>query len=285
MLFQCWIDKRPEEIHELAKRIRIGNPGARVGFLDPFAPTDLRYAEALDPIVDIYIKKHVLRDRSAYGKPTLGDTNLSDWYGRRYGEDLPVVTHRIPVGFMDKLVIGPSFLTSPGLIGSFWARSEPKFAPHRFNRLHARLGGAGPAGWYPRMRAEAIRAASSVRSVEVTSSAVVSRRQYFNELRASSLCFSPFGYGEVCWRDYEAVLSGSTLIKPDMGHVETCPDIFVPHETYVPIRWDFADLDDAVAAYASQPKAQARIARAAYRELAVYVRSGRFVETMAASLT
>ena len=52
---------------------------------------------------------------------------------------------------------------------------------------------------------------------------------------------SPFGWGELCLRDYEAVLGGALLLKPDMSHLETWPDVFVPHDTYAPFDWDATD--------------------------------------------
>ena len=51
------------------------------------------------------------------------------------------------------------------------------------------------------------------------------------ELAQCGICFSPFGYGEVCWRDDEAVYSGALLINPGMSHMVTEPDVFVPGET------------------------------------------------------
>ena len=52
---------------------------------------------------------------------------------------------------------------------------------------------------------------------------------------------SPFGYGEICFRDFEAVLSGALLLKPDCGHLETWPDIY-GEGTYVPLDWMASDL-------------------------------------------
>ena len=43
-----------------------------------------------------------------------------------------------------------------------------------------------------------------------------------------------------------AVLTGAVLLKPDMSHVETDPDIFVPWETYAPLAWDLSDFADVL---------------------------------------
>jgi hypothetical protein len=70
----------------------------------------------------------------------------------------------------------------------------------------------------------------------------VSRRQYNRELRQVQAVLSPFGWGEVCFRDAEAVVSGAVLVKPAMDHVDTWPDIYQPNETYVPVMWDASDV-------------------------------------------
>ena len=243
--FQAWIDRTPAQLREIATLLRRQHPGARLVFLDPCAPTDLRFASAIGAQVDVYVKKHVLRDRGAYLRPTRGDTNLAEWYGDRYGEERPLVQHALPEGFLDKLVVGPSFVTAPYLLPRLSALDRPPAGSRRFD-LHARLGGAGDAGWYARMRSDAQRAVRGLDGVSVTPESPIGKRAYLRELASSRACFSPFGYGEVCWRDYEAVHAGALLVKPDMSHVETTPDIFVPHETYLPIRWDFQDLAQAV---------------------------------------
>lgn len=52
---------------------------------------------------------------------------------------------------------------------------------------------------------------------------------------------SPFGWGEVCFRDFECFLAGAVLFKPSMDHLETWPNYYVPNVTYVPFAWDFSD--------------------------------------------
>ena len=110
-------------------------------------------------------------------------------------------------------------------------------------------------------------ALQTVKGARLTPHAPVGRRQYFRELRQSALCFSPFGYGEVCWRDFEAIVHGAALVKPDMQHIETHPNAFVPFETYIPVRWDLADLPEKVAHYRARPDERRRIAETAFEVL------------------
>jgi hypothetical protein len=93
---QTCFDFEPERMQNLLKRLRSLCRPAKIVFLDSFAPTDLRMAELLDDHVDIYVKKHVLRDRSRYGEPTLGDTNLTEYCGRRYGIEFPETPSSFP---------------------------------------------------------------------------------------------------------------------------------------------------------------------------------------------
>ena len=57
---------------------------------------------------------------------------------------------------------------------------------------------------------------------------------------------APFGYGEIAPRDLESCMIGAVLIKPDMGHLDTIPNIYDPMQTYVPCKWDFSDLNEKI---------------------------------------
>jgi hypothetical protein len=280
--FQTQFDISPDDLARLLDTVRTRNPGARLIYLDWFAPTDLRLAERLNPHVALYVKKHILADRSRYGRPTLGDTNLTDHFARRFGLDLPQTLFPIPDGFLDKLVLGPSFVTADFLSPSFHRPGPPAMAPRPID-LHARIAVNG-SGWYQAMRGECADAARSLDGVNAATGTGVGLIRYLRELRHSKICFSPFGYGEVCWRDFEAVANGAVLLKPDMSHISTEPDIFRPHETYVPLRWDLADFDDTVRRLLADDALRARLARQSFEVLHDYVTSGRFVDTMSGLL-
>ncbi len=73
---------------------------------------------------------------------------------------------------------------------------------------------------------------------------------YFAELRNSQMAASPFGVGEITLRDFEIVISGAALLKPDMSHLETWPELFkssgASTDTYMAHRWDLSDLDEKI---------------------------------------
>ena len=67
---------------------------------------------------------------------------------------------------------------------------------------------------------------------------IVPKKEYRKNMYESKFVVSPFGCGEICYRDYETFMAGAALIKPDMSHLETWPNLYIPNETYFPISWD-----------------------------------------------
>ncbi len=72
------------------------------------------------------------------------------------------------------------------------------------------------------------------------------RKKYIKELRLNKISVSPFGYGETTLRDFETILAGAMLMKPDMSHFETWPNLYRAHHSYVPFKWDMSDLVENV---------------------------------------
>lgn len=68
---------------------------------------------------------------------------------------------------------------------------------------------------------------------------------YCEVLRQSKIVVSPWGLGERCHRDYEAILAGCVLLKPDTSWCRTATGIFGP-ECYRPCKIDFSDLQEQV---------------------------------------
>ena len=56
----------------------------------------------------------------------------------------------------------------------------------------------------------------------------------------------PFSLGGICYRDFEILYPGYLMAKPEMQHIKTWPNIYIPMETYIPCRWDFSDLEEKV---------------------------------------
>jgi hypothetical protein len=272
--FQTWFDLDDDVRSRIFQTLSANHPGAKVVYLDWFAPLDLRLAESLDEKVDLYVKKQLFRDRSEYDKATYGATNLEQYYGQLYGLEFQWTKYGVPAGFFEKIALGPGFFTHLALIGRFVPERLPS-APRDID-IHARMD-TQKSDWYGLMRQNALSAILAIKGRKITTGMGVSHAQFYTELYGSKICFSPFGYGEVCLRDYEAIMAGAMLIKPDVSHLITEPEVFIPFETYVPIEWQFADLREKVEYYLNNESERLRIAQNAYQVLHKYVAERRFV--------
>ena len=72
----------------------------------------------------------------------------------------------------------------------------------------------------------------------------IGRIKYFKKLRDSKICLSPFGWGEITFRDFECFLNGSILLKPNMDHLNTWPNLYQKNKTYVDFDWGLKDVEE-----------------------------------------
>lgn len=258
-------------VEALMQAVRRACPEAAICYLDWMAPIDVRHAGVLDPYIDSYITKQTFSDPARFHAEFVGDSNLSDHYFRRMGKPMPSVRYAFPAGFERKLILGSNFGFSPQMLDMFRRRFPGQ--GQRDIGLHARIATKG-VDWYQHMREEALQAALAVRAAGVNCviEGRVRRPAFFAEMRRSQLCYSPFGYGEVCWRDYEAFATGAVLLKPDMGHLRTFPEVFRPGETYVALRWDSSDLLPQVQHWLADALARQRMSEAAFELMHQHVR-------------
>lgn len=79
---------------------------------------------------------------------------------------------------------------------------------------------------------------------------VVSNRllpeDYNIALRKSKCAVSPFGMGEICFRDFETWNMGCILIKPFMDNVITYPNPYIDRETYFACNNNWDDLNEII---------------------------------------
>ncbi len=216
------------------------------------------------PCVDLYVKKHCFRDRSAYLESRIGKTNLTDYVAREFGisfaDDIIPTSEPVDEAQLDKIVLG----WNVGLddkIRAFHGAHPERIATAAKDIDVVCRATVNPKSWiYPLRSAVIPRINAMGANYRVLAPEQrVAQDVYYEEMLRSRICVSPFGYGEICWRDFEAVLCGCVLVKPDMSHVETAPDLFVPNETYVPVRWDYADLEATLAGLLADPERCERI--------------------------
>jgi hypothetical protein len=71
-------------------------------------------------------------------------------------------------------------------------------------------------------------------------------RRYHHSILNSKCVLCPWGWGESTHRDYEAMLLGAVMVKPNTDHVESWPDIYRAGKTYIACEPDFSDAHDRI---------------------------------------
>lgn len=82
----------------------------------------------------------------------------------------------------------------------------------------------------------------------------IPRFKYLDEMKNSKSVISPFGWGELCPRDFETFINGGILIKPAMNFFETWPNWYVSKDdlsnkeshTYLSFKWDLSNLENII---------------------------------------
>ncbi len=264
-----------QDLDDLFSQLKASCPQAKIIFFDWFAASDLRLASTLDPFIDTYVKKTVFMNIDQYRASYFGDTNLMDYYGHLYQCEHQRQQYKVPESIDQKITTGIGFISAPYLYSLFsWAEMPKNQRPIDLNARFASRG----SGWYNAMRSAALNKASALSTDYAVAQGSLPRAKYLLELGRSKITFSPFGYGEICWRDYEAMALGSLLIKPDMSHLKVNPDIFIPYETYIPLAWDLSDFDGKVVHYLNSPAERLRITRNAYEVGHQFVRQRQFID-------
>jgi hypothetical protein len=279
----------PEEIKEVLAEGRPKRDGFKLVYFDTFDQSSTPYFSVL-PIVDLFLKSKMLSPKESYLQDLAGGFVVSDFCAKTLGYNLGEWRFgSVPdASMLHKIHRGWSFGGSRGMRRFLRLnRLIPDFLVNRPFDLHARITPPPQANkaWYEQYRAYAAAAIEPLRStLKATPVSRIGPRKYILEMRRCKMVLSPFGWGELCLRDYEAVACGCLLVKPDMGHMTTTPDLFIPNETYLPIRWDYKDLGDKCAWALANPHEAQRIARNAQDRLAHYFNRGGFVEDVRSML-
>lgn len=232
-----------DELARLVNTIRNESPKTRLCYLDWFAPAHFHEPRIID-LVDLYVKKHLLRDRGRY----LGgmcETNLVEYEAQWDPAFLKPRQGSLRADQLDKVMIGWGFAVDPKMLDLL--RSGCNGNGDRAVDFNCRIYAPQGARWYDHMRRRCLAAAAELKSNRpaeniLATTEFLGKEAYAKELARSKTCFSPFGFGEVCWRDYEAIAAGCALLKQDMSHLEVAPDLYRNGETYIGLQWDLGDL-------------------------------------------
>ncbi|MFQ5714602.1 MAG: glycosyltransferase [Candidatus Scalinduaceae bacterium] len=233
--------------------------------------------------VDLYLKKHLLKDKSLYQKEFYGGRIFTDYYHNKFGiEDSSPFNQFFPLDM--NLAHKVDLSWNMGIGDAYNAFSKK-------NAVRRRFPDYIPASYKvpytsPTKKRELdifIRASTLRRETVAFHRRELVKRlegmlQSDNTLRGSAngrlplktyremmkntkIAFGPFGWGELNIREYEALIFGALLLRPDFSHMETWPSTFIVGETCVTYRWDFEDLESTIREYLRDEKRRLQIAQ------------------------
>ena len=249
-------------------------------YLDDKDSTSTTDFEVL-PFVDLYLKKQLLRDRQLYGKSFYGDRIFTDFYHKTFGItdenerfsetiDMEKQGKKIDLSWHIGLgnMIG-DIMKFSRIMGPIKALLPPSYDVALHDPFQDRNIDIMARGrrYYSRNTVRFHRERigtllDGMGNLRIATNGHVSVRRYRKEMRQAKLVVSSFGWGEIGVRDFEAFIYGAALVKPDMTHLETWPNIFIPGVTYQPIKWDFENLEDIIENLLSCPKGCLELAAA-----------------------
>lgn len=267
---------------------KLNNKYRKVVYFDDNDGSESHYLHFL-PYFHLYYKKQVFKDQELYKQNFYGNRIFTDYYHTHMGitesplpdplpvlknsEDLkkirlswnlafgqyPASKRRFRIGKMLFPFFGPTVMD---LISPRFPKGNvpsPKLVKcqARFSSKHYRPS----VGFQRKLFLEQIADNSNFLS------GLIPLTEYNKEVKEVQAILSPFGWGEICFRDIEAFLSGAVLVKPDVGHIDTWPNIFLPEETYVPVLWDGSDVTKTVDELLADSRRMDRIKNNAWLKL------------------
>lgn len=246
------------------------------------------------PYVDRYLKNQILKDGKAYLKKYYGDRIYSDFIHKHFdivdGNSGEAHLNYIPDECnLEKIAVGwnsglayygqhrhlQNYLF--GKMTSTVSLFKTKWHSPLLNKnlpLSCRIGINYSRNTITKSR-QIIR-----RSLEhlLPTEEKLSHKAYLEELRKSRSVMSPFGLGEISLRDFEAVIYGGAIIKQDMSHLNTWPNLWLNGESYLHFAWDMSDIDEKIEFALSYPVRMTEYAVEAqniYRTISDSEKSGR----------
>lgn len=209
------------------------------------------------PYVDIYMKKQILKNTNQYLHEFYGGRQFCEYYHNKLSVQDDTITSRVyPAAqeqYLNKIKIswnvgmGDLYHFKPWRLLIPWLLDTPKYNCLNSEKIGYDVMWRG-SNYSPIAGYQRTKICELVEKNEIVTHpnprVKVSKSQFIEEMKNAKGILSPFGWGEICGRDFEAFTYGALLIKPSMSHVLTYPDVYKENETYVALDWDFKNFNE-----------------------------------------
>lgn len=249
-----WINEEEVILEEIINfRKKIG----KVIYFDTSDSTSLLNPNVISH-VDKYCKGQILKDRNQYKKRFYGNRVFTDFCKKNYQITDNKATYSEALKTKKEIekinIFWNSSISNYSILGKIMNEvyeyiplQQILFLPKR------KKNGIKDREIFFRMNMEYTRMTVQWHRVQAEKSLKLRKQfsrinifQYFYELSKSKVCISPFGWGEINYRDFETFLCGTLLIKPDMRHLKTWPNLYRDGIDVITYNWSCDDLYDKV---------------------------------------
>lgn len=255
-------DRTERDRNNIIKKVELLKKNSKVILFDTGDGTGSR-CFWLTPFVDLHWKKQMLKNKSLYTSSEMTDSYMpwipDEIITKVFKDDHSYVgcpevqLHKLKIawniGYVDYREFPFSRYYPTSIIPQF-VSAGPKIIKPSIERTIpvSYRGGLHSSPHYNYQRSKVIASLEKTKAnnPSVIVGGKISQSVYIKESQNSKVMISPYGWGEVCYRDFECFIYGSLLIKPDMSHLETFPNIYIPNKTYVPINWKLTDLEEVL---------------------------------------
>lgn len=285
----CPVYKEPNPVISFLKEARKYTD--KIVWMDDSDSTGVTHFELL-PYVDLYLKKQLLKDKTLYQKEFYGGRIWSDFYHHKFGivdsspfkQFYPLhieLAHKVRLSWNIGLGNMYNSYTKKDrlrrLVPDFWPvdYSIP-YIPWNTDRcidVFVRMATKCSRETLAFHRHEVIRRLKEIsgknRKLNISFPDWLPFKKYNQMMANSKIIISPFGWGELCVRDWSAFIFGACLLKPSMIHMETWPNVFIEGVTYQPFSWEFENLESGIYELLEDDKKRLEIAhnsQQAYRD-------------------
>lgn len=203
-----------------------------------------------DPRVLSWVKMYRYKEQECYALPCVEGRiftrHLTADFGNSYHKELPLGFDKVTMGLcflhykrhlLHKKIAENSCLDGDRSLDVFFAGTTEYQSPSA--SISGRLISAH--------RQDVVNRINSLTNLSTLSTAArsIPQRDYIKTLQNSKITVSPWGWGEACYRDYEALLHGCEVIKPRSYNMFSKPDIYnSKHMTFCNPDW--SDLETTI---------------------------------------
>ena len=246
-----------EENNILEEIIDLKNKIGKVIYFDTSDSTSLLHPNVISHI-DKYCKGQILKDKTEYKKKFYGNRIFTDFCKKKYNIVDDDISYSAPVKTQKEIekidIFWNSSISNYSILGkvmnecyNYFPIKQMLFPPQKtINKTKDREIFFRMNMKYSRMTVQWHREQAEKRLNFNKECARINLFQYFNELSRSKVSISPFGWGEINYRDFETFLCGSLLIKPKMNHLETWPNFYRDDIDLITYDWSCNDLHKKV---------------------------------------